>query len=70
MTHGPNFDMADTLQPQIHIWGHAHGAHGVRRKGEKTWGYECNCTSINASIMNTKYEPHNQPIVVDFQMDK
>lgn len=60
VTHGPNRPLAEKLQPQLlHIWGHAHGAHGVRHTRELS------CPSINASIMDTRYNPSQVPIVID-----
>mmetsp|Transcript_9600 Transcript_9600/g.15945 ORF Transcript_9600/g.15945 Transcript_9600/m.15945 type:complete len:266 (-) Transcript_9600:247-1044(-) len=65
VTHGPNFDMANSLKPQLHIFGHAHGLHGVHMPGKKLGRHSCECLTVNASIMDTKYNPLNLPIVLD-----
>jgi hypothetical protein len=65
VTHGPNPHLAKILQPRlVHVWGHAHGAHGVHRRRELPY------LSVNASIMNTKYDPHQHPIVIDLPAPK
>lgn len=65
VTHGPNFAMAKALKPQLHIFGHAHGLHGVHLPGKKLGKHFCDCLTVNASIMDTKYNPLNLPIVID-----
>ena len=70
ISHGPNFELAGLLQPQLHVWGHAHHYYGVYKPGEKLWGYEFGGLSVNASIMTTKYKPDNLPIVIDFSLNK
>lgn len=67
VTHGPNFDIASEVQPQLHVWGHAHHYHGLHRPGEELWGHTFSCLSVNASIMTTRYCPDNLPVVVDFR---
>lgn len=60
VTHGPNYHLAEKLQPQLlYVWGHAHGAHGLRHTKELS------CPSVNASIMDTKYNPSQVPVVID-----
>jgi hypothetical protein len=66
ISHGPNFNIAKALQPQLHVWGHAHHYYGIYRPGEELWGYEFGGISVCPSIMTTKYAPDNLPIVVDF----
>jgi predicted phosphohydrolase len=66
ITHGPNPHLAKRLQPRlVHVWGHAHGAHGVHQRQE-----ELPYLSVNASIMNTRYNPHQHPIVIDLPAPK
>jgi predicted phosphodiesterase len=65
ITHGPNFKLAKALQPQLHVFGHAHALHGVHERGRKLDAHICGCLTVNGSIMNTKYNPHNLPVVVD-----
>jgi hypothetical protein len=63
VTHGPNHHLAQIVQPKLlHVWGHAHGAHGLHHLKNLA------CPSVNASIMNTKYDPHQLPIVIDFPL--
>jgi hypothetical protein len=63
VTHGPNHHLAQILQPKLlHVWGHAHGAHGLHHRKNLS------CPSVNASIMNTRYDPHQVPIVIDFPL--
>lgn len=70
ITHGPNMELPGRLlgPEAMHLWGHAHGYYGVRPPGSKLWGASVKCLSINASIMNTKYEPHGAPIVIDLSI--
>jgi hypothetical protein len=67
ITHGPNFDLVQRSfsNPILYIWGHAHGAHGITKKGEKLWNSQATCMTVNASIMNTSYDPHYYPVVID-----
>ena len=67
ITHGPNFNVAENLQPQLHIWGHLHNGYGIHRPGKKVRGKTLGALSVNACIMTTKYNPDNIPIVVDYQ---
>lgn len=66
ISHGPNFDIAGMLRPQLHVWGHAHHYYGIYKPGEKLWDYKFGGISVNASIMTTKYKPDNLPVVIDF----
>jgi predicted phosphodiesterase len=50
---------ASELKPRLHCWGHAHPLNGVRCKS--------GLVSVCASIMDTKYNPTNLPVVVDLQ---
>lgn len=68
VSHGPNFDLARTIQPRLHVWGHAHGSHGIYPPGEELWSHTFPWLSLNASIMNTKYNPHQNPIVLDIEI--
>lgn len=74
ISHGPNFELLNEVfaqkPPKLHIWGHAHGAYGVRKPGESIWGYTMRNISVNASIMNTSYNPHNHPVVIDIPASK
>ena len=66
--HGSNLGLLRSMQldrQAVHIWGHAHGYHGVRKPGTVLWGEVLPCLSVNASIMDTSYRPRNLPIVVD-----
>jgi len=45
------------LTPRIHCFGHIHPAYG-KKKVDKT-------LYINAAIVNDKYQPTNQPIVIE-----
>lgn len=65
LSHGPLFQFAELLQPRLHIWGHAHGYHGIRAPGDKLWGRTMSCHSVNASIMDGHYNPTNAVVVVD-----
>ena len=63
VTHGPNHHLAQIVQPKLlHVWGHAHGAHGLHHHKDLS------CPSVNASIMDTRYDPHQVPIVIDFPL--
>mmetsp|Transcript_15305 Transcript_15305/g.23049 ORF Transcript_15305/g.23049 Transcript_15305/m.23049 type:complete len:259 (+) Transcript_15305:67-843(+) len=65
VTHGPCFQLQDTMRPALHIWGHAHGYHGIHFPGQKLFNHKLSCVSINACIMDGKYNPSNCPVVID-----
>lgn len=69
ISHGPNISLVQKIKPRLHVWGHAHGSHGAYPPGETLWTYTFPWVSINASIMNTKYNPHQFPIVIDLKLD-
>lgn len=66
ITHGPAMDLIDLLNPSLHIWGHAHYYHGIRPRDDLLWGDRLKCTSVNASIMDGKYNPSQFPVIVDY----
>jgi predicted phosphodiesterase len=66
VTHGPVMELVDVLNPSIHVWGHAHYYHGIRGRDKVLWGERLKCTSVNASIMDGKYNPSQFPVVVDY----
>lgn len=45
------------LSPRIHCFGHIHPAYGKKRIDDTLY--------INAAIVNEKYQPINQPIVIE-----
>lgn len=73
VTHGTCADIAQAVKPRLaHISGHLHGRHGVFwteedpnavmtavQKSAARW------LSVAAPIMNSRYEPHQLPIVLD-----
>ena len=66
--HGPGDELAAALRPRAHCWGHAHGARGVRRRGESLGeGRPAVAAgiSVNACVMDGSYTPTRVPIVVD-----
>lgn len=68
VTHGPCPELVSVLNdvpPVLHVWGHLHGYHGVWGKSDKLWGRKSKCVNANGSIMNSSYDPHNFPVVVD-----
>jgi Icc-related predicted phosphoesterase len=65
ISHGPCQEIARSLKPKLHLWGHAHGYHGVRKPGQTLWGQNLSCVSVNASIMDTRYNPTGLLVVVD-----
>ena len=68
VTHGPGDELAAALRPRVHCWGHAHGARGVRRRGESLGeGRPAVAAgiSVNACVMDGSYTPTGVPIVVD-----
>lgn len=66
LTHGPCLEFAAKMRPAVHIWGHAHYYHGIRRPGEKLWENTLEWVSVNASIMDGKYNPSQYPVVLDY----
>ena len=66
VTHGPHFEFADILHPSMHIWGHSHSYHGIREAGQYLWQQPLSCLSVNASIMDRKYNPSQFPVVIDY----
>lgn len=57
VTHGPERDLRRICQPQAHIYGHVHNAHGVH--------YEENVAVLNACLMDGRYNPSYPPVVFD-----
>lgn len=45
------------VRPKVHVFGHIHLSHGLRR--------EYQIDFVNAAICTEEYRPNNQPIVVD-----
>lgn len=77
ISHGPYQQLVDIVQPQFaYIFGHAHGHYGIkpnRLKFSHTKAEGNNTSSeslitICPSIMNTKYMPYNNPIVIDIPL--
>lgn len=66
VSHGQNRSLRDKMSEshhlKAHLWGHAHGHHGVSDKRDKRGG---SIASICSSIMDTHYCPTNPPIVLD-----
>jgi hypothetical protein len=61
LTHGPlPAPVLRELRPRLHVSGHVHERHGVRRVG----GTVC----VNASIMDGSYHPRQVPVVVDMRV--
>ena len=61
LTHGPlSAPVLRELRPRLHVSGHVHERHGVRRVG----GTVC----VNASIMDGSYHPRQVPVVVDMRV--
>jgi Icc-related predicted phosphoesterase len=48
------------VKPKLHVFGHIHGGYGEWR-GTTTH-------FVNASLLNERYQPTNQPIVVDLSI--
>ena len=67
VTHGPCPHLLQLLNgvPILHVWGHLHGYHGVWRASDRLRGQQLSCLNANGSIMNTSYDPHNYPIIID-----
>ena len=62
LTHGPLPDSTvERLAPRLHVSGHVHECHGVRRLPGGT-------VCVNASIMDGRYNPSQVPIVVDIRI--
>ena len=75
ITHGPPFGVMDwvdrgehvgceelrdavlRVEPRLHVFGHIHNGYGRSRLGRTT--------CVNASICSERYEPVNEPIVVE-----
>ena len=52
-------EIFDRIRPQVHIFGHIHGAHGEREiDGIKF---------VNASVLSEQYMPVYHPIVVEIE---
>jgi len=66
VTHGTGDRIAKRVRPKIaRISGHVHALHGIfHRKGYFDDGSKA--VLIGAPIMNTKLQPHQLPVVVDF----
>ncbi len=45
-------------RPKLHVFGHIHEGYGQRQ-------YFSECISVNASMMNDKYQPINKPIRIE-----
>lgn len=76
ITHGPPFGILDLtdggdavgcedlmarieeIKPKLHVFGHIHEAYGQLQKGETLF--------VNASCVNLRYNPVNDPIVLDW----
>jgi len=67
VTHGPCPELVRMLRdvPLLHVWGHLHGYHGVWKTSDSLRGQKLKCLNANGSIMNTSYDPHNFPVVMD-----
>jgi Icc-related predicted phosphoesterase len=50
------------LQPQVHVFGHLHEGHGIRKPHGPD---DLQTTFVNASLLNDSYRPVYQPIVVE-----
>ena len=79
ITHGPPAGILDTVKrggahlgcadlkravqrvkPKLHVFGHIHGGYGEFHDGTTHF--------VNASLMDERYRPANQPIVVDLSI--
>ena len=47
------------VKPKLHVFGHIHGQHGVKRIGETTF--------INAAILDDAYKMVFEPEVFDYE---
>ena len=80
ITHGPAWGTLDTvkgreehlgcellaariqeIKPKIHIFGHIHSGHGIEFKD--------GTLSINASVLNEKYNYSYKPVTLDFDFE-
>lgn len=52
-------EVADRVQPQLHVFGHIHEGHGVVKRGATTFA--------NASICTVRLQPTNPALVFDLE---
>jgi len=76
ISHGQNRSIREWLSHscnlKAHLWGHAHGHHGVSSLeiSKKHQKKHATITSICSSIMDTRYCPTNPPVVFDLFVGK
>lgn len=47
----------DEIQPKLYVCGHIHAGYGVKQHG--------NTVMVNASYVNERYQPVNEPIIIE-----
>ena len=74
ITHGPiSDDVVGRIRPRLHVYGHIHNAYGARivsHLDNTTHNTVSNISntstiSVNASIMDHRYQPKDGPVVID-----
>lgn len=51
--------IVEAIKPKLHVFGHIHGAYGQEQANGTTY--------VNASVVNEKYQPVNEPVVIDVE---